>query len=372
MELLYQRLIALHAKVYFCLCHHLNEKHDGLSTASRSALRRGLITHANKRRLEKLDIAYHLCRHLTEPAAEAFWQDILDDVHNRRNSIEPEHTGAETTAMLYRGQPDSIVSPPSATHSADFESDMEVLLPVRTWTLASSPLSRPTAPPSPLSTLALSTARSPTPSPPSPPSPAPLGHDAAPRIRIDSGISLLHDIDQVYQCDFVLPAPMVHAEEEPLPYATISSTFTSSSCVSAFIVEPCCPSPREEEEWKKLLLIEENVAEFDTILEKHAQMRTELDGIKKKRRALPSAGKDRLNRSAMTMHRNNDHVQECENHLRHALSVIAHSDGSLGLSAAPAACLSRWSVLFERFSISFPLEPPVSRPQREWIKPLKT
>jgi hypothetical protein len=54
--------------------------HDGLTTASRSARRRGLVSPATARRMERLDVAMHVVRHISTARVQLVADDLLAEL----------------------------------------------------------------------------------------------------------------------------------------------------------------------------------------------------------------------------------------------------------------------------------------------------
>jgi len=85
MEGLYQRVTALHGKIFFDLSRELGLPFDGLSTAARFARREAFIGEGCKRKLERLDTTYHVVRHLSQPVADRVYDDFCSELNaNKR------------------------------------------------------------------------------------------------------------------------------------------------------------------------------------------------------------------------------------------------------------------------------------------------
>jgi hypothetical protein len=71
-------LADVHGDAFRCLCTRMDKDFVGLTVASRHARRAGLITQTMAKKLERLDSAFSVVRHLSRPKVNCFLMDLKD------------------------------------------------------------------------------------------------------------------------------------------------------------------------------------------------------------------------------------------------------------------------------------------------------
>ena len=91
-------LAELHGRSLRRLCGLLQRDFEGLTVAARWAARQGLVSKGTCKRLERVDIAFGIVRHLTVPRVEAFWQGLEAELAAAAGPADPGRSVAPEAA----------------------------------------------------------------------------------------------------------------------------------------------------------------------------------------------------------------------------------------------------------------------------------
>ena len=104
-------LAETHNAAFRALCAKTARDVEGLSQAARVARNLGILSNSTKKRMEKLDITFAVCRHLTQPRAEKFLSELMAEIEKPQQApnATPTTAGTATTMNVQPGP--SVLAP---------------------------------------------------------------------------------------------------------------------------------------------------------------------------------------------------------------------------------------------------------------------
>ena len=112
-------LADVHGRALRIIAKELQEDVEGLGAASRRARQRGRISNQLAKKLDRIDTAFAVCRHLTEPRANGFIGGLLDalargcgdgEKRNQGKASEEHDAGDQTNA---KEKCEEVTKPPT-------------------------------------------------------------------------------------------------------------------------------------------------------------------------------------------------------------------------------------------------------------------
>ena len=76
-------LLNLHTELLSLLCNHADRHFQGITVAAKHQRRRGLLSPVQSKRIEKVDIAYHIVRHITDASSKQFLKEVTEQLQTQ-------------------------------------------------------------------------------------------------------------------------------------------------------------------------------------------------------------------------------------------------------------------------------------------------